>query len=132
MYLLYRVALPTQCAINCCISAAPVASGVAVCSLLAPNCFPWRVIDLPCLHRFGHQLHTSLIKDWEWHYIDYDRLKDILKSTKTGWSDDDEQRFVKELEGELDKVFTFQKVKSQEIVQRIKAAEVEVNQVVSK
>jgi len=32
----------------------------------------------------------------------------------------------------LDKVFTFQKVKSQEIVQRIKAAEVEVNMVVSK
>jgi vacuolar transporter chaperone complex subunit 4 len=39
---------------------------------------------------------------------------------------------VKELESELDKVFTFQKVKSQEIIQRIKAAEAEVNIVVSK
>jgi SPX domain protein involved in polyphosphate accumulation len=85
------------------------------------------------LIRFGHQLHTSLIKDWEWHYIDYDRLKELTRTApKSGWSDDDEQRFVKELEGELDKVFTFQKVKSQEIVQRIKAAEVEVNMVVSK
>jgi SPX domain protein involved in polyphosphate accumulation len=84
-------------------------------------------------HRFGHQLQTSLIKDWEWHYIDYDRLKDALKSSsRDGWSDDDEQRFVKELESELDKVFTFQKVKSQEIVQRIKAAESEVNIVLSR
>ena len=47
-------------------------------------------------------------------------------------TDDDEQRFVKELESELDKVFTFQKVKSQEIIQRIKAAEAEVNLVISK
>jgi SPX domain protein involved in polyphosphate accumulation len=74
-----------------------------------------------------------LIRDWEWHYIDYDRLKDLLRSaTKSQWSDDDEQRFVKELESELDKVFTFQKVKSQEIIQRIKAGEAEVNIVVSK
>jgi SPX domain protein involved in polyphosphate accumulation len=74
-----------------------------------------------------------LIRDWEWHYIDYDRLKDLLRSTsKSEWSDDDEQRFVKELESELDKVFTFQKVKSQEIIQRIKAAESEVNNVISK
>jgi SPX domain protein involved in polyphosphate accumulation len=51
---------------------------------------------------------------------------------KSQWTDDDEQRFVKELEAELDKVFTFQKVKSQEIVQRIKASEAEVNSVVSR
>jgi SPX domain protein involved in polyphosphate accumulation len=84
--------------------------------------------------RFGHQLKTSLLKDWEWHYIDYDRLKDALRATKSdaGWTDDDEQRFVKELESELDKVFTFQKVKSQEIVQQIKAAEAEVNIVISR
>jgi SPX domain protein involved in polyphosphate accumulation len=38
---------------------------------------------------------------------------------------------VKQLEAELDKVFTFQKVKSQEIVKRIKASEAEVNNVVA-
>jgi SPX domain protein involved in polyphosphate accumulation len=36
------------------------------------------------------------------------------------------------LEAELDKVFTFQKVKSQEIVRRIKASEKEVEEVVNK
>ena len=71
-----------------------------------------------------------MIREWEWHYIDYDHLKSILNtSPKSGWSDDDEQRFVKALESELDKVFTFQRVKSQEIVQRIRAAEIEVTSV---
>lgn len=37
---------------------------------------------------------------------------------------------MKQLEAELDKVFTFQKVKSQEIVKRIKASEAEVKNVV--
>lgn len=73
------------------------------------------------------------MKDWEWHYIDYDRLKDLIRNaSKTNWTDDEEQSFLRELEGELDKIFTFQKVKSQEIIHRIKAAEVEVNSVVSK
>jgi DNA replication licensing factor MCM4 len=101
-------------------------------------------MSLPIL-RFGHQLRTSLIKDWEWNYIDYDRLKALLQNYETEpspsnprpkkkpeWSEDDEQSFVKELEAELDKVFTFQKVKSQEIVQRIKASEAEVGQVLGR
>ncbi len=37
-----------------------------------------------------------------------------------------------DLEGELDKVFTFQRVKSGEIVRRIKSSEKEVNDVISK
>lgn len=39
---------------------------------------------------------------------------------------------MRQLETELDKVFTFQKVKSQEIVRRIKASDKEVNEVVQK
>jgi SPX domain protein involved in polyphosphate accumulation len=94
--------------------------------------------------RFGHQLKTSLIQNWYYHYIDYDGLKDALKTdyettpTKDNpkpkrkpWTEEDEQGFVKQLEAELDKVFTFQKVKSQEIVKRIKASEQEVKNVVS-
>ena len=82
----------------------------------------------------------SLIKDYYWHYIDYDDLKDALKTPhingKTGdrqqWTDDNETAFIKQLEGELDKVFTFQKLKSQEIVGRIRASESEVKQVLDR
>ena len=93
--------------------------------------------------RFGHQLRTSLIQNWYFHYIDYDGLKDSLKTdyetdptpqtpkpARKPWAEDDEQRFVKLLESELDKVYTFQKVKTQEIIKRIRATEQEVNEVV--
>ncbi|KAI7301192.1 hypothetical protein KC315_g16790, partial [Hortaea werneckii] len=79
--------------------------------------------------RFGQQLRSSLIKDWYYYYIDYEGLKKSLqpvpenpnapgarkKSSSQAWSEEDEQRFVNHLEEELDKVFTFQRVKSQEI-----------------
>lgn len=94
--------------------------------------------------RFGQQLRTSLIKDWYFYYISYDDLKESLKkagdgstTAKTGsrrveWSEKDEQRFVHELEQELDKVHTFQQVKSGEIVRRIKVSEKEVNDVIAR
>jgi SPX domain protein involved in polyphosphate accumulation len=78
------------------------------------------------------------------HYIDYDGLKDALdtdyetpptarnpKPARKPWTEEDEQSFVKYLESELDKVYTFQKVKSQEVVKRIRASEAEVQSVVS-
>ncbi|KAF2101969.1 SPX-domain-containing protein [Rhizodiscina lignyota] len=95
--------------------------------------------------RFGQQLRSSLIKDWYYHYIDYDELKNSLKTAyvtqptatnkkpkRKPWTNEDEERFVRQLETELDKVFTFQKVKSQEIVRRIKSSEREVNDVVQR
>ncbi|KIW24597.1 uncharacterized protein PV07_10301 [Cladophialophora immunda] len=90
--------------------------------------------------KFGQQLRQSLIKDYYWHYIAYDDLKAALKKPfvngKSGereqWTDDDEANFIQQLEAELDKVFTFQKLKSQEIISRIKAAESEVKQVVER
>lgn len=51
---------------------------------------------------------------------------------RRSWNDDDEATFIRQLEGELDKVFTFQKLKSQEIVGRIKASEQEVKQVIER
>jgi SPX domain protein involved in polyphosphate accumulation/uncharacterized membrane protein YidH (DUF202 family) len=100
---------------------------------LTPNC------------RFGQQLRTSLIKDYYWHYISYDELKDALKTPyleghdqnsadpqRRPWNEDDEKVFVQQLEGELDKVFTFQKLKSGEIVSRIKNGEAEVKEIVDK
>jgi SPX domain protein involved in polyphosphate accumulation len=94
--------------------------------------------------RFGHQLKTSLIRDWEVHYIDYDGLKDALsreyesapttsnpKPKRKPWTEENEKKFINFLEAELDKVYTFQKVKSQEIVKRIRASEAEVQNVVA-
>ncbi|KIW49802.1 hypothetical protein PV05_11448 [Exophiala xenobiotica] len=90
--------------------------------------------------KFGQQLRQSLIKDYYWHYIAYDDLKDALKKPfvngKNGerqpWTDDDEADFIRQLEAELDKVYTFQKLKSQEIVSRIKSSEAEVKQVLER
>jgi DNA replication licensing factor MCM4 len=86
-----------------------------------------------------------MIKDYYWHYIAYDDLKDSLKTQhvteptpanpkpdRRPWTEEDETRFVSLLEGELDKVFTFQRLKSEEIIRRIAASEQEVNEVVSR
>lgn len=94
---------------------------------------------------FGQQLRTSLLKDYYYYYISYDDLKNSLKPPyeteptpqqphpkRRPWTEDDEKAFVAELEGELDKVFTFQSVKSGEIVRRIKASEKEVNNVIGR
>ncbi|KAF2088653.1 putative vacuolar transporter chaperone [Saccharata proteae CBS 121410] len=84
-------------------------------------------------------------QDWYYYYISYDDLKASLKTDyqrqptseepnppRKPWTEEDEQQFVRELEQELDKVFTFQKVKSQEIVRRIKTSEKEVNDVIAR
>ena len=75
---------------------------------------------------------------FQYHYIAYDDLKVELKSrlypngspTPKKWTEKDEKAFVEFLEAELDKVFTFQKVKAGEIVRRIKVSEKEVEDVV--
>lgn len=88
--------------------------------------------------RFGQQLRTSLIKDYYYYYISYDDLKAELKtrlsshtsSDSPSWTESDEKAFVDVLENELDKVFTFQKVKAGEIVRRIVVSEKEVEDVI--
>ncbi|KAK6540657.1 vacuolar transporter chaperone [Orbilia ellipsospora] len=92
--------------------------------------------------KFGQHLRTGLIKDYSDYYIDYDGLKAELKNrlfppnthytqlNPKKWTEDDEAGFVAALEAELDKVYTFQKVKASEIVRRIKAAELEVESVI--
>ena len=85
-----------------------------------------------------------MIKDHYYHYIDYDHLKQVIQekpfeSARSSenprphrkWTEDDEKAFVAELESELEKVFTFQRVKSEEIIRRIRASEREVNEVIS-
>jgi len=48
------------------------------------------------------------------------------------WTEDDEKAFVAQHEFELGKVFSFQKVRSTEIVRRIREKEKDVNQLVSR
>ena len=85
------------------------------------------------------------MKDYYYYYIAYDDLKEALKTPyiedptpqnpkpkRRQWNEDDEKAFVAELESELDKVFTFQRVKSGETVRRIKATEKEVNDVIAR
>lgn len=49
---------------------------------------------------------------------------------RQSWTEDDEESFVAHLEAELDKVFTFQRVKAGEIVRRIAASGREVDDVI--
>jgi DNA replication licensing factor MCM4 len=92
---------------------------------------------------FGHQLRSSLIRQWTYHYINYDELKALLKDPyetepteenpappRRAWNSEDEEKFVRRLEAELDKVFTFQKFKTEEIIRRIMGADEAVNEVV--
>ncbi|KAJ5142615.1 Vacuolar transporter chaperone (Vtc4) [Penicillium bovifimosum] len=95
--------------------------------------------------RFGEYLRSSLIKEYYPFYIAYDDLKKALKTdfvdeptpdntkpARKEWTEDDETHFVSLLESELEKVFLFQKRKSEEIVDRIQESELEVNDVVSR
>ncbi|KAH7329014.1 VTC domain-containing protein [Stachybotrys elegans] len=90
--------------------------------------------------KFGEQLRSSVIPEYQWYYIDYDGLKTELKNP-TGpvrpghgseWTEDDESRFVTKLEAELEKVHIKQQVKAMEIARRIAVSEREVRDVVNR
>ncbi|CAG9938089.1 unnamed protein product [Clonostachys rosea f. rosea IK726] len=92
--------------------------------------------------KFGEQLRSSVIREYQWYYIDYDGLKQELKNA-TGpplpssglgheWTEEDETRFVTKLESELEKVHTKQQVKAMEISRRIAVSEREVREVVNR
>lgn len=95
--------------------------------------------------KFGYQLRTSIIKEYQWYYIAYDELKAQLKSydndasTRSNrlkghkrWTEEDETKFLASLELELDKVHTKKKLKAIEISRRIAASEIEVKEVTSR
>jgi SPX domain protein involved in polyphosphate accumulation len=75
------------------------------------------------------------LREFKYQYLDYDGLKreikKRLKENDESWTEEAESAFVQILEGELDKVFTFQKVKSTEIMKRIEACDREVNATVA-
>ena len=92
--------------------------------------------------KFGEQLRSSVIREYQWYYIDYDGLKGELKKPtgpakpdahgRNEWCEDDETRFIAKLEEELEKVHTKQQVKAMEISRRIAVSEREVREVVDR
>lgn len=93
--------------------------------------------------KFGEQLRSSINKEYQWYYIDYDGLKAQLKTgyvpstegskgTRREWTVEDEEEFINTLYLELEKVHTKQKVKTSEIGRRIAASEREVREVVGR
>lgn len=95
--------------------------------------------------KFGEQLRTSVIKEYQWYYIAYDELKEQLKTDyvtppskanpkpkRKEWTHENEEKFVETLYQELDKVHTKQKVKAMEIGRRIASSKKEVEDVVKR
>ncbi|KFY15770.1 hypothetical protein V492_01769 [Pseudogymnoascus sp. VKM F-4246] len=93
--------------------------------------------------KFGEQLRTSVIREYQWYYIDYDGLKSQLKTEtapaadggkgkRVEWTSENEEEFITTLYLELEKVHTKQRVKANEIGRRIAASEREVTEVVGR
>lgn len=76
-------------------------------------------------------MKTSQNREWVFYYIDYDGLKDALRVHHI-WDEKSEQSFIEQLEKELDKVYTFQRVKAEEIIRRIASSEREVGEAVNR
>lgn len=84
--------------------------------------------------KFGEQLNRSLIRQYSYYYICYDDLKNDLEENLArnngNWSQDLETDFLESLEVELDKVYTFCKVKHGEVVRRVEEAQAQVQHTV--
>ena len=84
--------------------------------------------------RFGKTLRNSIYPPWSGNYIDYHKLKVLLReddvtgdgsdSEGTQWTEEDEEEFVQELINvQLDKVNAFQVQTSQQLRERTSACE---------
>ncbi|KAL2863558.1 SPX domain protein [Aspergillus lucknowensis] len=83
--------------------------------------------------RFGKTLRNSVYPPWSKNYIDYHKLKSLLREhdvigdesdTDTSWTEQDEEAFVQELLNvQLDKVNAFQVQTSQQLRDRTTACE---------
>jgi SPX domain protein involved in polyphosphate accumulation len=112
--------------------------------------FSWRARPGTVVMKFGEELRSSIIHEYQWYYIDYDGLKADLKRasgavvdnndetkvlakvSKRQWTEDDEKRFVSHLEAELEKVHQKQQVKASEIQRRIAISERDVGDVINR
>lgn len=78
--------------------------------------------------RFGKTLQTSVYEPWKDQYLDYGKLKSMLREDDYGledgsWTDDDETRFSDEIfNAQLGKVASFHETKARELRDRVDAA----------
>ena len=102
------------------------------------------VADLParcfvCKMHFGQQLKRSIYPPWKDHYIDYAKLKELLRETdgpheetSDDWTEEDEGAFVNELVNvQLDKVNDFQVDTSKQLRERTSKGESELEELVA-
>ncbi|KAH6608103.1 spx domain-containing [Trichoderma cornu-damae] len=77
--------------------------------------------------RFGKTLRESIYPPWKEKYIDYGKLKGLLRENKTDddsvWTEEDERRFCDEIFSvQLEKVAQFQQERFDALKQRVDAA----------
>lgn len=76
--------------------------------------------------RFGKTLKSSIYPKWRENYIDYDKLKHLLREEdeETKWTEEDESTYVEELVNtQLEKVNSFHAKTGQELKQRTATCE---------
>ncbi|CAI6329261.1 unnamed protein product [Periconia digitata] len=76
--------------------------------------------------KFGTTLRRSVYAPWKDHYVDYEKLKQLLRENDDDkqWTSDDVTRFTEELANvQLDKVYNFKKNTTQKLRERLSACE---------
>jgi len=96
---------------------------------------------------FGVRLSNEIFPPWKDHYINYDHLKELIKESSMDtkskkskskrsksvvdeeFTDRDESLFVSALDGELEKVYTFQTTQYNKLLKRIEEVENKVSSI---
>ncbi|EJU04887.1 SPX-domain-containing protein [Dacryopinax primogenitus] len=81
--------------------------------------------------KFGIKLQEELYKEWEPYYLEYGRLKSLLKSKDRVWTVGNERQFKNALEKELEKIADFQDSKIPELERRVALADDAVTSLVT-
>ncbi|CAF9911581.1 MAG: hypothetical protein GOMPHAMPRED_007461 [Gomphillus americanus] len=85
--------------------------------------------------RFGKSLTKAQYGPWKQHYLDYNKLKSLLREDDPDkpWVDEDEQRFVDELVNvQLEKVNSFQTATYKSLIERTSQCESKLEKLVGK
>ena len=94
---------------------------------------PYSIFDDPAgtMVQFGLKLRRSVYEPWAGQYMDYDKLKVLLreKDEQDEWTERDEEAFANELINvQLEKVHSFQKEKSAELKERTEQCDKRCNE----
>lgn len=71
---------------------------------------------------FANKLDHEIYPPWKEYYLNYNHLKKLLKEgviLQNNWTETDEQNFVSALDSDLEKVYTFQHTKFDELNQEL-------------